>query len=142
MYLLDTNVLSELRKIDAGKADGNVALWATRTSVLDYWVSVATIFELKRGILLLERKDRSQAALLQRWFDEDVLLEFEERILPVSLPIAQQCAELHVPDPRPDIDGLLAATALVHELTVVTRNVEHFEGMGVRLLNPWLPTSF
>ena len=96
-----------------------------------------TILELELGILLLERKDPKQGAVLRAWLDTRVLSEFDERILAVDLDVARRCAKLHIPDPRPLRDSFIAATALVHGMTVVTRNVSDFKPMGVEILNPW-----
>jgi predicted nucleic acid-binding protein len=135
MYLLDTNVLSELRRED--RADRHVWSWATGTPVQQFWVSSMSIFEIERGILRVERRDAVQAARLRSWLDR-VLQLFEGRVLPVDVTVARRCAALHVPDPRPERDAFIAATALSHGLTVVTRNVADFEPMGVALLNPWI----
>ena len=137
MYLLDTNVVSELRKAKTGKADPNVRLWAERVSALDLFLSAITILELETGILLIERRDPSQGALLRSWLDHQVLPAFSERILAVDTAVAQRCARLHVPDRRSDRDALIAATALVHDLIIVTRNVADFAPTGVPILNPW-----
>lgn len=137
MYLLDTNVVSELRKIRLGKADVRVAAWADSVDAADLYLSVITIQELEMGVLLLERRDAAQGTLLRTWLDAHVLPAFAGRILPVDIAVAQRSARLHVPDPRPVRDGLIAATALVHGMTVVTRNVADFEPTGVPTLNPW-----
>jgi len=137
MYLLDTNVVSEMRKIRPGKADARVARWADSTDADDLYLSVITIHELEIGVLLTERRDRSQGAVFRSWLDGHVLTAFSGRILPVDIAVAQRGARLHVPDPRPVRDGLIAATALVHGMTVVTRNVADFEPSGVPVLNPW-----
>ena len=137
-YLLDTNVVSELRKVRAGKADPAVAHWADTVEASDLFLSAITVQELETGVLLVERRDPAQGALLRRWMEELVLPAFAERILPVDEIVARRAAALHVPDPRPVADALIAATALVHTMTVVTRNVGDFEPMGVRVLNPWL----
>jgi predicted nucleic acid-binding protein len=137
MYLLDTNVVYELKKIDQGRGDANVVRWNAHTDSLHYWLSVVTVMELTVGVLRLERKDPSQARLLRRWLNVRVLHGLKDRILPVDLETAQICAGLHVPDPKPDRHALIAATALRHGLIVVTRNVSDFAGTGVRLLNPW-----
>ncbi|MCC6133934.1 MAG: type II toxin-antitoxin system VapC family toxin [Candidatus Contendobacter sp.] len=143
MYLLDTNVVSELRKAKTGKADPNVRLWAERVSALDLFLSAITILELETGILLIERRDPSQGALLRSWLDHQVLPAFSERILAVDTAVAQRCARLHVPDRRSDRDALMAATALVHDLIIVTRNVADFAPTGVPILNPWTaPNGF
>lgn len=137
MYLLDTNVISELRKSGSGKANQNVLAWAGSVSTASLFLSVITVLELETGILLVERKDPEQGAVLRSWLNTHVLPAFSRRILPVDTAVAQSCAKLHVPDPRPDRDALIAATALVHGLTVVTRNTTAFFASGVELLNPW-----
>ncbi len=138
MYLLDTNVVSELRKVRAGKADGLVASWAERVDAADLFLSVITIRELEIGVLLAERRDPSQGGILRSWLSNHVLPAFAGRILAVDTAVAQRSARLHVPDPRPVRDALIAATALVHGMTVVTRNVDDFAPTGVPILNPWL----
>ncbi|MCC8381111.1 type II toxin-antitoxin system VapC family toxin [Xenorhabdus sp. PB30.3] len=137
MYVLDTNVVSELRKIRAGKADPNVAAWAEKVDAADLFVSAITIMELELGILLIERKDATQGTILRAWLEQHVLPEFSERTLPVDTAVAQRCARLHVPDRCSERDALIAATALVHGMTIVTRNVADFQASGVTILNPW-----
>jgi len=137
MYVLDTNVVSELRKIRLGKADSQVAAWADSIEVMDLFLSVITIQELEIGVLLAERRDPSQGAVFRLWLNGHVIPAFNGRILNVDTAVAQRSARLHVPDPRPVRDGLIAATALVHGMTVVTRNVADFEPTGVPTLNPW-----
>ncbi len=137
MYLLDTNVISELRKAKSGKADKNLVAWANAVSATSLFLSVMTILELETGILLVERRDPTQGALLRSWLNTHVLPAFTDRILPVDTAVAQCCAKLHVPDPRSDRDALIAATALVHGMTVVTRNVDDFKPTGVEIINPW-----
>lgn len=136
MFLLDTNVVSELRRPE--RADANVRAWASSTPAELYAISVVTILELERGILLVERRDAMQAAVLRRWLEGEILTPLADRILPIDTSIARRCANLHVPDPRPERDALIAATALTLGLTVVTRNVGDFEPTGVTLINPWL----
>lgn len=135
MYLLDTNVLSELRRRD--RTDPNVAAWADAIHPSDLFLSVITILEIEAGTLMLQRRDEMQGAMLRTWIDSKVLPVFAGRILSVDTAVAQRCARLHVPDPRAERDALIAATALVHRLTVVTRNVADFQPMGIDLLNPW-----
>ncbi len=141
MFLLDTNVVSELRKARSGKCDLNVAAWARGVPAAGLYVSVIVIQELEIGTLLAERRDPAQAVVLRAWLDEHVLPAFAERILPIDLEVARRSAALHVPDPRPFRDGLIAATALTHGMTLVTRNTTHFEPTGVPLLNPWNPRT-
>ena len=137
MYLLDTNVVSELRKVKSGKADQQVIVWANSVSATSLFLSVISVLELETGILLVERRDTTQGAILRSWLDTHVLPAFSNRVLPLDTAIAQQCAKLHVPDPRSDRDAIIAATGLVHGMTVVTRNVADFQKTGVELLNPW-----
>jgi predicted nucleic acid-binding protein len=137
MFVLDTNVVSELRKAKAGKADKNVTAWAASVSLGGLFLSVITILELETGVLLVERRDPAQGAMLRAWLDSHVLPAFAGRILAVDLAVAQRCARLQVPDRLADRDALIAATALVHGMTVVTRNVADFEPTGVPILNPW-----
>jgi len=138
MYVLDTNVVSELRKIRVGKADDHVADWADSVDAGDLYLSAITIQELEIGVLLAERRDPSQGAVLRAWLSGHVLPAFTGRILAVDTVVAQRSARLHVPNPRPVRDGLIAATALVHGMVVATRNVADFEPMGVSTLNPWI----
>ena len=135
MFLLDTNVLSELRRAD--RADAHVAAWARSIDHLQFYLSAITILEIEVGTLLLARRDVQQGLVLRTWIDEHVLPAFEGRVLAVDTDVAQRCANLHVPDRRPERDALIAATALVHRLKLVTRNVADFEPMGVDLINPW-----
>ncbi|PKM16047.1 MAG: VapC toxin family PIN domain ribonuclease, partial [Gammaproteobacteria bacterium HGW-Gammaproteobacteria-2] len=121
MYLLDTNVVSELRKIRLGKADAHVADWAERVDAVDLYLSVITLQELEIGVLLAERRDPSQGAVFRAWLNGHVMPAFSGRILAVDIAVAQRSARLHVPDQRPIRDALIAATALVHGMTVVTR---------------------
>jgi toxin FitB len=137
MFLLDTNVISELRKARAGKADPQVAAWVRTIPAASLFLSVITIQELEIGTLLAERRDPSKGAILRAWLNEHVLPSFSERILPIDTAVARRSAALHVPDPRPIRDALIAATALTHGMTVVTRNVADFELTGVQILNPW-----
>ncbi|MBE7567461.1 MULTISPECIES: type II toxin-antitoxin system VapC family toxin [Acidithiobacillus] len=137
MLLLDTNVVSELRKVRFGKADMNVTAWAESVDATDLFVSAITIMELELGVLSIERKDATQGALLRTWLEQHVLPEFSRRTLSVDTAVAQRCARLHVPDKRGERDALIAATALVHGMTVFTRNVADFKSTGVPLINPW-----
>ena len=115
----------------------HVARWADAVEATQLYISAVTVLELELGVLLLERHDATQGQVLRAWLETHVLPEFTDRILPMDATVARRCAQLHVPDPRPERDALIAATALVHGLTVVTRNVDDFSATGVRLLNPW-----
>jgi hypothetical protein len=137
MFVLDTNVVSELRKVRLGKANTNVTAWTESVDASDLFVSAITIMELELGVLTIERKDATQGAMLRSWLAQHVLPEFSGRTLPVDTAVAQRCARLHVPDKRGERDALIAATALVHGMTVVTRNVSDFKPTGVTLINPW-----
>jgi toxin FitB len=137
MFLLDTNVISELRRPD--KADRNVVAWANALPASSFFISAISVLEIELGALLIAPKDSAQGAVLRAWIDHQLLGRFEGRILAIDVTVAQRCAHLHVPNPRAERDALIAATALVHGLTVVTRNVTDFEAAGVALINPWRP---
>ena len=141
MYLLDTNLVSELRKIRSGKADPNVARWADTVDAGALYLSSIAIMELEIGVLQIERRDAVQGAVLRTWFEDHVLVEFSERILPIDTAVARRCAFLHVPDPRSERDALIAATALVHGMTVATRNADDFTSTGVLIVNPWMQSK-
>jgi predicted nucleic acid-binding protein len=135
MFLLDTNVISELRRPD--KADRNVVAWANEMPAASFFISAISILEIELGALRIARKDAAQAAVVRAWIDHQILPRFEGRVLAVDTAVAQRCARLHVPDPRAERDALIAATAMVHGLTVVTRNVADFKLMGLPLIDPW-----
>ncbi|MEW8026627.1 MAG: type II toxin-antitoxin system VapC family toxin [Candidatus Thiodiazotropha sp.] len=137
MFLLDTNIISELRKTGNGKADANVIKWVSNSDATSFYISAVTIMELELGILRVGRRDAAQGALLRTWMDNRVLPEFTDRTLPIDEVVALRCAQLHVPDPRPERDAYIAATALVHGLTIVTRNVLDFKSTGAAIINPW-----
>ena len=137
MFLLDTNVVSELRKVGDGRADAHVVAWISRHDAAGFYISALTLMELEIGILRMERRDGVHGELLRRWMDRHVLPEFRERTLPVDSAVALKCARLHVPDPRSERDALIAATALVHGMTVVTGNLSDFEATGVAAIDPW-----
>ena len=142
MYLLDTNVVSEMRKDSrtkpsSPKMDRRVEHWLKRAEPQTLHLSVISILELERGFHLLKRRDPAQAELILLWVRNRILPGFDGRILSIDLVIAQRCATLVVPNPIEYRDALIAATALVHGMTLVTRNVRHFEPTGVTLLNPW-----
>ena len=137
MFVLDTNVVSELRKVRFGRADPNLTAWALNMDAAELFVSAITIMELELSVLSIERKDAIQGGMLRTWLEQHVLPEFSDRTLPINTAVAQRCARLHVPDKRGERDALIAATALVHGMTVVTRNIGDFKPTGVALINPW-----
>lgn len=137
MLLLDTNVISELRKVRSGKANPGVARWAEAQETRNLFMSTITLQELETGICLVERRDYTQGQLLRTWLDNHVMPTFAGRIVPVDARVALECAQMHVPDPRPYRDSLIAATALVHGMTVITRNVADFSIDGLKVFNPW-----
>ncbi|MDO5625052.1 MAG: type II toxin-antitoxin system VapC family toxin [Pseudomonadota bacterium] len=141
MYVLDTNVVSELRKIASGKADANVARWIDSVSPGALYISVITIEELEIGVLRIARRDHAQGALLRRWLQEQVLPSFEGRVLELDLAVARRAAQLQVPDPKPIRDAYIAATSLVHGFSVASRNVADFTACGAQVLNPWLTAA-
>jgi predicted nucleic acid-binding protein len=136
-YLLDTNVVSELRKVGDGKADPNVTAWISSQDSRDLFMSAITILELERGILSMQRRDAAQGSRLRAWMDSRVRPEFAKRVISIDDAIATRCAHLHIPDRRNEADAIIAATALVHGLAVVTRNIQDFQGAGVVLVDPW-----
>ena len=135
MFVLDTNVVSQLRRPE--RADPKVVAWALSMPVVSFFLSAITVLELELGALLMERRDKAQGLVLRSWIDEQIMPRFEGRVLAIDAAVAQRCARLHVPNPRAERDALIAATALVHGMTVVTRNSADFESTGVRILNPW-----
>ena len=137
MFLLDTNVVSELRKIGDGRGDARVVAWIAGQDAGSFYISVLTLMELEIGILRIERRDELQGKRLRLWMDRQVLPEFQERTLPVDSTVALKCARLHVPDPQAERDALIAATAMVHGMTIVTRNLADFEATAVAAINPW-----
>lgn len=137
MYLLDTNVISEMRKIPKGKANPNVANWFKTTKPSQLYTSIVVMMELQRGMLLKKRKDTIQSKNLEIWLKMSVKYTFAQHILYITDEISDICADLHVPNPRPENDAWIASTAIAHELILVTRNVGDFQNMPVRLLNPF-----
>ena len=124
----------------AAVADANVAAWADSVDAAELFVSAISIMELELGVLSIERKDAAQGAVLRAWMERHVLPEFAERTLPVDTAVAPRGARLHVPDRRGERDALIAATALVHGMAMVTRNVADFEPTGVTIVDPWQPS--
>lgn len=138
MFLLDTNVVSELRKAGSGRADVNVVSWASKQSVNGLFISAITVFEIEMGVLQKELRDPQQGAVLRTWLESHVLPAFADKILPFDTSVAKRCASLHVPNPKSERDAMIAATALVHGMTLVTRNVKDFEHTGCEVVNPWM----
>lgn len=137
MYLLDTNVVSELRRANSRKADANVVAWSSKIPSSQLYISVVTVLEIEMGVLAIERKDSKQGAMLRSWLEKGVLPAFAERTLMFDTKAARCCAALHAPDKRSERDAMIAATGVVHNMTVVTRNTDDFISTGVVLLNPW-----
>lgn len=137
MFVLDTNVVSELRKVGDGRADARVTAWISRHDAASFYISALTLMELEIGILRVERRDAEQGEWLGTWTDRHVVPEFAERALPVDSAVALKCARLHVPEPRAERDALIAATAMVHGMTVVSGNRADFAATGAVLVDPW-----
>ena len=141
MYLLDTNVISEFRKMDAGKGDKEVKAWAKSVPVSAMFISVITILELEMGILAKERKDPDQGVVLRKWFDKQVIPTFKDRIISVDVSVAKQCAQFHIPNPKSERDALIAATAKTNGMILVTRNIVDFKDIKIKVINPWDKTA-
>jgi toxin FitB len=135
-YLLDTNVISELRK-PHGRADPRVHTWARQQPTSELSISVITVMEIEIGVARLERRDSRQGGVLRKWLERDLFAAFSTRIWPIDLPVVRRAARMHVPDPRPERDVLIAATALTLNLVVVTRNIADFERLGIEVIDPW-----
>jgi toxin FitB len=132
-FLLDMTVVSEVRK---QVPDSGVATWFASVPAGTLFLSVLVVGEIRQGIERLARRDRVQAEVFERWLRQ--LLEgYDDHILPITGLIAEAWGRLNVPDPIPVVDGLIAATALVNDWTLVTRNISDFRSTGVRLLNPF-----
>ena len=137
MYLVDTNVISEMRKIRHRKADPNVTAWVNSVNPNLFYTSIVVMMELQRGVMGKHRTDPEQGKRLQQWFDISVKAIFDKRVLYIDDHIAEACAGLHVPNPKPENDAWIAATAIAHGLTLVTRNVSDFDGIAVDIINPF-----
>jgi predicted nucleic acid-binding protein len=135
LFLLDTNVVSELRK--AARCDARVAAWQAAQNPQACFLSAITLLEIRLGIELARKRDRKQAEVWEAWLEQRVKPGFAGRILPVDHKVAEMCGRMHAERPGSFRDGLILATAVVHEVTVVTRNVKDFSGSGVRVINPW-----
>ena len=138
MYLLDTNVVSEFRKSADNRMNPGVRSWAEEIFSEVMFVSAISILELEIGVLQIERRDKKQGAVLRKWLNKNVLPAFSERVLPVDLAVARHCAGLHVPNPKSERDAMIAATAIEHQMTIVTRNVSDFKHSGVKVFDPWI----
>ena len=141
MYLLDTNIVSESRKLGTSRIDPVAARWLGRIDAFQTYLSAMTLFELERGVRQMERRDAVQGLALRRWLNDQVLPTYEGRILPLSGAVAAICAALHIPDPKAERDAWIAASAIEAGLTLATRNVGDFAGMGVALINPFEPEA-
>lgn len=137
MYILDTNVISEIRKAKSNRADTNVIAWANSTPSSEMFVSAITILELEMGVLAKQRKDPEQGNILRAWLDNHVMIAFADRILPFDTAVAKRCAKLHIPNPKSDRDAMIGATVLTHGMRLVTRNVADFQWMNLDIINPW-----
>ncbi|MFC0308251.1 type II toxin-antitoxin system VapC family toxin [Gallibacterium trehalosifermentans] len=137
MYLLDTNVISEIRRLKQGKCNAGVERWVKNTSSELIYTSPVVMMELERGVLAKERKDPVQGAILRRWLTEIVQPAFINRILQIDAKTAEICARLHIPDHTPENDAWIAATAKQHKLILVTRNIIDFQKAEVELFNPF-----
>ncbi len=138
MFVLDTNVVSELRRVRSGKANLGVAAWAEQVPSVELFVSAITIHELQYGVLLAERSDPAQGALLRTWLDRSVAAAFNNRVLVIDDRVARHAAARHGPDPAPLRDALITATAFVHDMTVVTEDLKDFQRFaGIDIVNPW-----
>jgi predicted nucleic acid-binding protein len=138
MYLLDTNVVSELRKSADGRINKGVQSWAEAIFPELMFISAITVLELEIGVLQIERRDKKQGAVLRHWLNQNVLPAFSDRVLPVDLAVAQRCASLHVPNPKSERDSMIAASAMESRMTIVTRNVSDFSQSGVKVFDPWI----
>lgn len=138
MYLLDTNVVSEFRKSADGRINQGVKRWAEETFPELMFISAISILELEIGVLQIERRDQKQGAILRKWLDQNVLPAFSDRVISVDVPIAKRCASLHVPNPKSERDAMIAASAIEHRMTIVTRNVSDFIKSGVKVYDPWV----
>jgi predicted nucleic acid-binding protein len=137
MLLLDTNVVSELRKVTSGRAHPNVVLWNETVDPAETFISSVVLHELELGVRLVELNDAIAGKVLRTWLDNAVLTTFSGRILPLDEAAAVQAARWHVPNPKPINDAYIAATAFTRRMTLATRNIGDFQTMGIALVNPW-----
>ncbi|QEY24119.1 type II toxin-antitoxin system VapC family toxin [Neisseria animalis] len=137
MYLLDTNIISEMRKVKRGKADKNFTAWLENTDSRLFYTSTVVVMELERGVLGMERKDKAQGTILRKWLAEIKEKMFSNRVLPIDESTAEICVALHISDKSPENDSWIAATAKQHRLILVTRNTADFKRTGAKLFNPF-----
>jgi toxin FitB len=141
MYLLDTNVVSEIRKAGSGRENVNVVSWVRDKADELLYLSAITLFELELGALQVARRDPRQGQALRSWIDDGVRRAFRGRIIPADEIVALRAAAFNIPNPKPMHDAFIGATAAEHGLSIVTRNVRDFQGMGIEIINPWEATS-
>lgn len=141
MFLLDTNIISESRKLGTDRIDPGVARWLAEVDVETSYLSAMTIYELERGVRQRELRDTKQGAVLRRWLDDQILPLYAPRTIPLTGDVALICAGLHIPDPKSERDAWIAATAISAGLTLVSRNLRDFTAMNVKLLNPFVGES-
>ncbi len=137
MYLFDTNIISETRKVRQNKADKRLSAWLKTVPKESFYTNVVVLMELERGILNIARKDSQQADRLEDWYQTAVNAMFAERVLPIDKITASICAALHIPDRAPENDAWIAASAIQHNLTLVTRNVQDFQHPHLQVFNPF-----
>lgn len=139
MYILDTNVISELRKGKRSQAE-QVLAWAAEQPLSQLYLSAITVMEMEIGTQLMERRDEAQGAVLRRWA-ERVLVDFDGRVLAFTTLTGMLCANLHVPNKRSFRDSMIAATAIEHSFAIVTRNVRDYADTGLEIIDPWAGTG-
>ncbi|MEF0938579.1 type II toxin-antitoxin system VapC family toxin [Rhizobium sp. BR 362] len=137
MYLLDTNIVSDVRRARSGKANQGVLDWIAPIPEQLLFISAITLFEIELGILQVDRRDKVQGTALRNWMEQGVKVAFQGRIVAINEQIALRCAHYNVPDPRELRDAFIGATAWERGFILVTRNTRHFQGMDIELLNPW-----
>ena len=138
-YLVDTNVISEFRKMRSGRANENVVRYFSHIQPSNIYMSVITFYEFEKGIKQMELRDQDQGEILRNWMENHVIKYWGANILPIDVNVARICAGLHVPNPKSLSDSFIASTAIVHGLALVTRNVKDFEKIDIEVINPFLP---